>query len=210
MGFPLLPFILIFLVWLAIRIKSSDAKQEKQQADFWAKEKAANATPAKDISNLRYITIPIEKFPINFSEDENVIAIEEELKELSTHQLLNLSGMSNTDLKLTYGVPNFEKLSKMGDDFDNAIVLLNTYAKYLMEAGHDDDAKAVLEFAIGAGSDISESYIMLSDLYKKSSQKDKLSFLRERVANSNLLLKNTILNNIDNSVQEDFCTDSPE
>ena len=134
MGFPILPFFLIFLIWLAIRIKTLDAKQEQQEAEFWAKEKAAKATPAKDISNLRYITIPIEKFPLNFSNDEKVIEIEKELEELSTHRLLNLSGVSNTDLKLTYGVPNFETMSQIGEDFDRVCVLLNAYAKALLSA----------------------------------------------------------------------------
>ena len=180
MGFPILPFFLIFLIWLAIRIKTLDAKQEQQEKEFWAKEKAAQITPAKDISNLRYITIPIEKFPLNFSNDEKVIEIETQLKELSTHKLLNLSGVSNTDLKLTYGTSNFETMSQIGEDFDKIL------------------------------TDISESYIMLSDCYKKRSQTEKLSFLRERILNSNLLLKNSILNKIDDSTEEDFSTSSPE
>ncbi|WP_028234855.1 hypothetical protein [Pseudobutyrivibrio sp. MD2005] len=210
MGFPILPFFLIFLIWLTFRIKSLDAKQEKQQAEFWAKEKAANATPAKDISNLSYITIPIEKFPLNFSDDEKVVAIESELKELSSHKLLNLTGISNTDLKLTYGLPNFEIMSQIGEDFDRVCVLLNAYAKALIEADRNDDAKAVLEFAVGVGTDISESYVMLADYYRTRSQNEKLGFLRERVENSNLLLKNSILNKIDNLVQEDFSAYPPE
>lgn len=210
MGFPILPFFLLFLIWLTFRIKSLDAKQEKQQADFWSKERQANATPAKDISNLRYITIPINKFPLNFSDDEKVIEIENELKELASHKLLNLSGMSNSDLKITYGLPNFETMSKIGEDFDRSCVLLNSYAKALVEANMTKDAQTVLEFAIGVGSDLSESYIMLADIYKKSSQSEKLNFLREQISNSNMLLKNHILNKIDDSVQENFSTDTPE
>ncbi|MCR4830554.1 MAG: hypothetical protein K5883_03790 [Pseudobutyrivibrio sp.] len=210
MGFPILPFFLLFLIWLTFRIKTLDAKQEQQQADFWSKERQANATPAKDISNLRYITIPINKFPLNFSDDEKVIEIENELKELASHKLLNLSGMTNSDLKITYGLPNFETMSKIGEDFDRSCVLLNSYAKALVEADMIKDAQNVLEFAIGVGSDLSESYIMLADIYKKSSQSDKLNFLREQISNSNMLLKNHILNKIDDSVQENFSTDTPE
>ena len=201
MGFPILPFFLLFIVLLTLRIKSLDAKQAKEQADFWDKEKAANTTPAKDISNLRYITIPIEKFPLNFSNDEKVIELENELKEISTHKLLNLTGISNTDLKLTYGVPNFDTMSQIGEDFDKACILLNSYGKVLFEAGRDEDAKNVLEFAVGVGTDISESYTMLADYYKKNSQKEKLSFLREQVSNSNSMLKNSILNKIDDAME---------
>ena len=197
MGFPILPFFLIFLIWLAIRLRSLDAKQEKQQEEFWARERAANTTPAKDISNLRYITIPIDKFPINFSDDPEVLKIENELKELSSHKLLNLTGKSNTDLKLEYGLPNFEIMSQISDDFDRMCVLLNSYAKALKEAGRDDDVLCVLEFAIGAGTDISESYTMLADCYKNRKQDEKLQFLKDKVASSDLLLKNSILNKID-------------
>ena len=210
MGFPILPFFLLFQVLLAIRLNYLKAKRQQQEDEFWAKEREAKITPAKDISNLRYITIPIEKFPLNFSNDEKVIEIETQLKELSTHKLLNLSGVSNTDLKLTYGTSNFETMSQIGEDFDKACILLNSYAKALVEAGMENDAVNVLEFAIGIGTDISESYIMLSDCYKKRSQTEKLSFLRERILNSNLLLKNSILNKIDDSTEEDFSTSSQE
>ena len=112
MGFPILPFFLLFVVLLALRLNYLKAKREQQENEFWERERQANITPAKDISNLRYITIPIEKFPLNFSTDEKVIEIEKELQELSTHRLLNLTGMTNTDLKLAYGVPNFETINQ--------------------------------------------------------------------------------------------------
>lgn len=197
MGFPILPFFLIFLIWLTFRIKSLDAKQEKTQKDFWDRERAANITPAKDISNLRYITIPIEKFPLNFTDDPKVLEIENELQELSTHKLLNLTGKSNTDLKLEYGVPNFDTMTKIGEDFDRVCVLLNSYAKILKEAGLHTDALEVLEFAVGVGSDISETYTLLADYYRENGQDQKLEFLKSKVSSSEMLLKDSILKKID-------------
>jgi len=197
MGFPILPFFLIFLVVIAVRLKALDAAQKKQEDDFWAKERQANITPAKDISNLRYITIPMEKFPLNFSDDKKVLEIENELKELSTHKLLNLIGKSNTDLKLEYGVPNFELMSQIGDDFDRVCVLLNSYAKELYAVGRIDDVITVLEFAVGVGSDISESYTLLASCYEEYGMEQKIVFLRQRVQKSNLLLKNAILSKIE-------------
>lgn len=197
MGFPILPFFLIFLILLAFRLKKLDAKQEQQEADFWTKERQANITPAKDISNLRYITIPMEKFPLNFSNDEKVIEIENELKELSTHKLLNLIGVTNTDLKLTYGVPNFETMSQIGEDFDRVCVLLNSYAHALMEAERVDDVITVLEFAVGVGSDISESYTMLADCYEQKHMYEKLDLLKTQVEKSNMILKHSIISKIE-------------
>ena len=197
MGFPILPFFLIFLVVIAVRLKALDANQKKQEEDFWAKERQANITPAKDISNLRYITIPMEKFPLNFSDDQKVLEIENELKELSTHKLLNLIGKSNTDLKLEYGVPNFELMSQIGDDFDRVCVLLNSYAKELYAVGRIDDVITVLEFAVGVGTDISESYTLLASCYEEYGMEQKIGFLRQNVQKSNLLLKNAILSKIE-------------
>ena len=196
MGFPILPFFLLFVVLLAIRLNYLKAKREQQENEFWERERQANITPAKDISNLRYITIPIEKFPLNFSTDEKVIEIEKELQELSTHRLLNLSGMTNTDLKLAYGVPNFETMSKIGEDFDRACVLLNKYAESLMEANRIDDVISVLEFAVGAGTDISESYTMLAQCYKAKQMDTKLDLLKNQVEQSSLFLKDAILQKI--------------
>ncbi|QFJ53594.1 hypothetical protein [Pseudobutyrivibrio xylanivorans] len=195
-GFPILPFFLLALVLLTIRLRSLSLKREQQEAEFWAKERQANITPAKDISNLRYITIPIEKFPLNFSTDEKVIEIENELKELSTHRLLNLTGMTNTDLKLAYGMPNFETMSRIGDDFDRTCVLLNKYAEALMEAERYEDVITVLEFAVGAGTDVSESYTMLAKCYQFTNMDSKLDLLRNQVAESNLFLKDSILQKI--------------
>ena len=196
MGFPILPFFLLFLILLAIRLRSLTAKQEQQEAEFWAKEQKANTTPAKDISNLRYITIPIEKFPLNFSSDEKVLEIEKELKELSGHRLLNLSGVSNTDLKLTYGVPNFETMSKIGEDFDRVCILLNQYSAALMEAGRTDDVITVLEFAVGAGTDISQCYTRLAECYRLKEMDSKLDLLKTQIEQSQLMLKDSILQKI--------------
>ena len=196
MGFPILPFFILFLIILSIRLKSLDHKQEEQEAEFWAKEQQAKITPAKDISNLRYITIPIEKFPLNFSSDEEVIEIEKELQELSTHRLLNLTGMSNTDIRITYGTPNFETMSRIGEDFDRMTVLLNKYAHALMEEKRYDDVITVLEFAVGVGTDVSESYTMLAKCYQLKEMDSKLEMLRSQVEQSSLILKDSILNKI--------------
>ncbi len=196
MGFPILPFFLLFLVLLAIRLNYLKAKRQQQEDEFWAKEREAKITPAKDISNLRYITIPIEKFPLNFSTDEKVIEIENELKELSTHRLLNLTGVTNTELKITYGAPNFETMSKIGDDFDRMCVLLNKYSEALYGADRIDDVISVLEFAVGVGTDVSESYTLLAKCYRAKEMNEKLDMLKNQVEQSKLLLKESILQKI--------------
>ncbi len=191
--FPFLTIFLIFIVWLAIKIKQSKAKHTKDMDDFWMAEMQANATPAKDIKGLSYITIPIEKFPLDFSTDEETMDIESRLKELSTHPLLNLTGKTNTEIKAAYGVPNFETMCQISEDYDEATLLLDKYAAKLEEAGRINDAMAVLEFAVGTKTDIKTSYTRLGKCYKSLDKEEKLAYLIKQVEESNLLLKNTII-----------------
>lgn len=191
--FPFLTVFLIFILWLAIKIRQSKAKHTKDMDNFWMAEMEANATPAKDIKGLSYITIPIEKFPLDFSTDGETLQIESRLKELSTHPLLNLTGKTNTEIKVTYGVPNFETMCQIGQDYDEATMLLDKYAAKLAEADRINDAITVLEFAVGTKTDISTSYTLLGKCYKSLGKEDKLSYLIRQVEESNLLLKNAII-----------------
>ncbi len=191
--FPFLTIFLIFIVWLAIKIKQSKAKHTKDMNDFWMAEMQANATPAKDIKGLSYITIPIEKFPLDFSTDGETMDIESRLKELSTHPLLNLTGKTNTEIKAAYGVPNFETMCQIGEDYDEVTLLLDKYAAKLEEAGRINDAMAVLEFAVGTKTDIKTSYTRLGKCYKSLGKEEKLAYLIKQVEESNLLLKSAII-----------------
>ena len=62
MAFPFLALFLAFVIFLAIRYKSTDAKVQKIQDDFWEREAQANITPQIDLDNLTYITIPLDNF----------------------------------------------------------------------------------------------------------------------------------------------------
>ena len=80
--------------------------------DFWEKELAANRTKRKPLDDLNYIQIPLDTFPMSVLSDNPVILeCHEILTELSTEKIVNLTGISNTDLKLQYGAPNIKILS---------------------------------------------------------------------------------------------------
>ena len=100
MAFPFLGLFIIFLSVAAYYRKRATAQQKKVTEDFWSREDQANQIRRKDISNLPYITIPLEKFPIGISDDEELTDYENDLKTLASRKILNLSHQSNTDLKL--------------------------------------------------------------------------------------------------------------
>lgn len=202
MAFPFLAIFMAFIIFLAIRYKSLDNQQKQMTEDFWDKELKANSTIGIDISTLDYLKLPLERFPIGKCNVEEIISIEDELRILADKPLLNLTGITNTDLKLKYGVPNFEKMSQIGEDFDRATVLLNDYSKLLIDNEMPSEAIPVLEYAVGVGTDISSSYTMLADLYATTGNISKLTNLRSMVENTSLILKPSILSHIDELLPE--------
>jgi tetratricopeptide (TPR) repeat protein len=68
-------------------------------------------------------------------------------------------------------------------NYENLIKSLLNWGRYLKEANRTSDAIAVLEKAVSIGSDLSQNYILLSDLYRETQQIDKLLSLKNEVEN---------------------------
>ena len=168
-------------------------KREKIVAAFWEREEEALHTPAKDLSQVSYVKVPVDSFPIGECDDDELMLMEEELQELSAKPLLNLNGMTNTDVRITYGTPNFDAVTAMGEDFDRLIVLLCDYAKGLLEHELISEAIVVLEYAVSIGSDVSETYTLLGECYSESGRKDALAGLIETVEQSSMPLKESVI-----------------
>ena len=140
--------IVLFVVVFTYRVKKTSADQEEVLEKFSERERLANATRRKDISNLDYITIPEEfLLPDMTSESSHRILA------LRGKKMLNLSDMTNTDLKLQYGMQNLEELSEYDDNFSELLRYLPEYTEELVEKGHRDIAVAILQFAVDNGSD---------------------------------------------------------
>lgn len=140
--------------------------------DFWEEERKADSTPARDLSKLTYINMPISSFPIGkFTEDdgeEELSIIEDKIMELNEKPLLNLTGKTNTELKLLYGAPNLKKMQQIADDFDEMEVTLLDYSKALMEKGHYKESLPVLTFLVEEGSAMQTAKDLLNECKEKS------------------------------------------
>lgn len=193
MAFPFLTIFIILLLAYYVRRTILTRRREEREAAFWAREEEAEHTPAKDLSTVKYIKVPLERFPIGKVDSDELMLMEEELEELAKKPLLNLNGMTNTDVKIEYGTANFDAVTAMGEDFDRLIVLLCDYAKGLMEEGLKKEAVAVLEYGAEIGSDMSDDYTLLGECYRSLGMEDELVKLRETVEQSELALKGKIL-----------------
>lgn len=184
----------IFFIFLLayFRKKSTKAQQEIEEA-FWNRENEANHTRRQDISGLPYINIPLEKFPMNICDNEKIKECERALTALSSRKILNLNNQTNTDLKLKYGPANLEELTEYDQNFATLCSTLVSYATALLELGYEQEARTVLEFGISCGSDHSQNYLLLADLYL--GQKDAVSFrsLTERAEALDSPMKASIL-----------------
>ena len=115
------------------------------------------------------------------------------LNSLKDAPCVNLTGISNTDLKLRYGTANISKLTEYDQNYTMLVRSLQTCANALHKSGNDEYAREILEYAIDTGSDISASYDLLSDIYLSSGQTEKLPGLIKKAEGLNSLMKDHIL-----------------
>ena len=97
--------------------------------------------------------------------------------------MLNLNGISNTDLKLTYGPQNLDELTVYGDYFSELEEAILSYGTLLHDAGFLKEAIAVLEKGILLPTDLTQNYIRLADYYTEAgtdSKKTDLLSLAEK------------------------------
>ena len=172
--FPFLAIFISFCLVLTYYIRKSDASQQKVNDEFWEKERLANTIRKQDISKLDYITIPFEKIPHKLD-----TLTEKKFFSLADKPMLNLTGISNTDLKLQYGTANINILSEYDANFIEFVSLVPMYADELLEAGREDTAKMLLEFAVSCKADSRKIYTQLANIYISNGQSDKIHELLE-------------------------------
>lgn len=195
----LLPFIIILLSLFSLFRNRSRRAIKDSQDSFWEKEQRANLTRKQDISGLDYIQIPLDTFPIGKYSQEKLTALERTLTELSSRKILNLSGISNTDLKLQYGAANLNILSDCDTNFTTLARTLADYGEQLASLGNWQEAITVLEFGILCKTDVSKNYTLLGSLYKAHGESGKLQELINTVEGMDMLLKDSILRQLKDS-----------
>lgn len=189
--------IMIFILWYTYERNKVTRIAQKNSELFWETERIANSTRKKSLDGLEKITIPINELPFYTTEDEELLRYQNYIKELSSMDIINLTGISNTDLKLTYGAPNFSYLSDCDQNFTDLARTLNQWAKRLLELEQEDDALKVLEFAVSCRSDVSTTFEMLSSIYVKKKQGEKILELIQVAENLNTLLKPNIISSLE-------------
>ena len=190
---------ILFMIWFTARMHVQKKKEKNFNADFWKREAEANAVRRKPLDQLHYITIPLSGLPLNDSGSEKIRECIRTIRELSDQRIVNLNGISNTDLKLTYGAPNLPLLSEYDENFTLLISTLQKWASLLYDAGQTAEAQAVLEFAVSAGSDISGSYKLLASIYRDHQEEQKIQDLIRSASELSSPMKDIIVRTLQES-----------
>ena len=176
------------------------ALTEKKEQEFWDREKKANSVRKKPLDGLDYVKIPLEKLPMNaLSEDEKAREYKELLTYLSTQPVVNLTGFTNTDLKLEYGTANITPLSQYDQNYTVLVRTLQQWADLLLESGLTEDAETVLAYAVSIGTDVSHTYYALAKIYAGREEYDKIADLILRAEELRSALRNSIVRTLQES-----------
>lgn len=200
MIFPFLATFILIAILFNISSRRVSRKTEEREENFWKKELEANNVRKKSLDTLEYIHIPIDLLPFETAEDdEHLQTCENEVLALKDEKIVNLTGISNTDLKLEYGTANITALSQYDQNYTALVCGLQKWGQALYDRGRYEDAEKVLEFAAKTRSDITATYRTLADLYRtklgysEDEIKKKIDGLIPIAKNLNALSKSSIL-----------------
>lgn len=193
----LLPYFILIIILLQLILRKNSKKTEESDKAFWKRESEANDVRRKDISNLDYIVIP-DSLPFVTCDDAEINRLQDKLISMKDKKILNLTGYSNTDLKIEYGVANLTQLSEYDDNFAVLAHTIAALGKALMDAGYKTEAAAFLEFGIQCGTDVTSNYIMLAEYYSAGNEPDKIDKLIITASSLKSLSKDVILKKLEN------------
>jgi len=200
MKFPFLATFILFIVLFNIRIRLVSRKEEQKEEKFWDRELRSNSVRKKSLDTLEYVHLPYDLLPFGTAgDDESLQEIEDELTALKDLKIVNLTGITNTDLKLEYGTANITALTEYDQNYTSLVIALQKWGDALYTRGRFEDAASVLEFAVKTRTDITATYRLLIDMYKTKLGLNEQEIQRKLdglvpIANSlNSLSRSTIL-----------------
>ena len=197
MNLVFLASLIVFILFLSVRIKRQSKIQQNNEKSFWERERLANSVRKKPLDNLNYIQIPLETFPTHImQEDETVLECINLLEALTAQKIVNLTGLSNTDLKLEYGTANITVLTEYDQNYTLLVRTLQKWADTLIAAGYAEEAAILMEFAVSTRTDISRTYYQLADYYVSRRKSEKIQWLKDTADSLQSSNRNSILNHL--------------
>lgn len=180
LGATIFSSIILIIFMIARSEHLSGAAKGKSLKNFWETESKSNSTRKADISKLDYVILRTSTLCIDTAQKCGLSNLIDELNSFTAKKIINLSGYTNTDLKLMYGPANLDILSEYDNNYANLIKLLNKIGDSLYDAEEISAATSFYEYAIEIGSDITNTYVKLCTIYSSNSETDKIKNLTKK------------------------------
>ena len=187
---------ILLVVWIHYQKRRTDRITTQKSEAFWEREQQANLTRKKDISNLDYITVPLQSLPFPETDSEEVSDIQKHILRLASGKIVNFTGLSNTDLKLQYGAPNINLLMEYDKNYLELVRSLYRYGKLLYDLNRKDEAASILEYALSIKTDISANYTLLATIYKEKNEIDRINSVISSAEELTSMTKRALLANL--------------
>ena len=198
MKYPIFASFIIFCLLLMYEIKKHRNKEEKAFKEFLNEEAEANNVRRKSLDDLSYIKIPLDNLPTDtLKENETVSECLSLLHDLSTSPIVNLTGLSNTELKFKYGAPNLELLSNYDQSYTLLVTTLQRWADELFKNDCIEASRTVLEYAVSIDTDVSATYLLLAKIYQSRGEIAKIKELIPKASKINSLMSKSIVSNLE-------------
>lgn len=195
--------IMIYMKVTTNRFNTGDEKRIEE-------ERRSNSVRKKSLDELDYITIPFDSLPFSTKggaessaepgteagtedADPAIARDEADVLALKDKKIVNFTGISNTDLKLTYGAPNLPLLMEYDQNFTELVRALDSWGTHLLGQGKTAQARTVLEFAVECRTDLKSSYVQLADIYAENFEFDRIDHIIEIADGLNSLMKGPIV-----------------
>lgn len=193
---PIFIFLVIFCIWLSYELKKNTQIAAKQQESFWQAETEANKTRKQDIEHLDYIYLDLTKLPFDKNATDPIKGFQETLDSYSTRKMLNLSGLSNTELKAAYGAANLDALTVCDNNYIKVISTLARWGEELYNHENYTDAQTIFEYSINIGSDVKKVFVLLAEIYYMERNYDRIESLIMMANQLNSLTKDATLRDL--------------
>ena len=204
MNFPFFASFLVFILVLQHNLRKNSKVQEREEEKYWKHEFDANHIRKQELDSLTYISFQADAFyPVRLLDAATCPEFLEknpEVKEilsrflfLENEKIVNLTEYSNTDLKYKYGVSNLNALTEYDANYNELITLLHNYGSIYAKEGFNTQACTILEYAVSIGTDISGTYLLLSQIYQNNNQHGKIQWLIKEAEKISTSRKNPII-----------------
>ena len=185
-----------FLIFRRSTLTANHTARSKRR--FWDRENEANNVRRADISALDYIRLDLNALPLQIARELEAADLVNSLEILADKKIINLSAYTNTDLKMMYGPANLDELSEYDNNYLTLIRLINSLGDAMLEKEDTNSAKTFYEYGISIGSDISNTYVKLGQIYLDNNDSTSFDKLIKRAKNLESLSGPMIITKLNN------------